>query len=138
MWSEFSNSKYLSAGDFAHREERKLTVESIRSELVGRDRDKMPVAYFKEHGAKPLVLNRTNQRQLGICGPTLESCNGAFVVLHVIDTEYGGEATRGIRIKDVVPPPSSGLAPNTKQRAQGQTAAQAMDDDDIPFAPEWR
>ena len=135
MWSEFSNSQYLSSGDFAHREERKLTVESIRSELVGRDRDNKPVLYFKQRDAKPLILNRANKRQLAICGPSVESCIGASVVLHVIDTEYSGDPVRGIRIKHVVPPPAADFAPNAKQRAQQAPEPPADDSfgDPIPF-----
>jgi len=97
-WSSFSSSPYLSAGDFGDREEKRLTIKVIRTEAVGREREDKPVAYFQE-AVKPLVLNKTNRRQLAICGPTTDDCRGAVVILHAVDTEYGGDATRGIRIK---------------------------------------
>ena len=50
---------------------------------------------------------------------------GASVVLHVIETEFGGEPVRGIRIKTVVPPPPADFAPNAKQRAQQAPAPAA-------------
>ena len=69
MWSSYSSSPYLSAGDFEPGEEKRLTIKAIRSELVGRDRDNKPVAHFEERGVKPLVLNRTNQQKLATLRP---------------------------------------------------------------------
>ena len=52
-WSDYSGSPYLNAGDFEPGEEKQLTIQSIRSELVGRERDTKPVAHFEERDASP-------------------------------------------------------------------------------------
>ena len=69
-WAEFLNSPYLSASDFAAGEEKRLTVATVKSEAVGRERDSKPVVYFRERDVQPLVLNRTNAKAIAaVCGP---------------------------------------------------------------------
>ena len=117
MWTSYSSSPYLSAGDFEPGEEKRLTIKAIRSELVGRERDNKPVALLRGAGreaAHPEQDEPAAARHSAALRSRTASARPS--VLHVIETEYGGEAAGGIRIK-LVTPPRADFAPNARERA---------------------
>ena len=54
---EFFPNKYLKAEDI--KPDEVVTIKEVRSELVGRDQDELPVMYLNEYD-RSIVLNKTN------------------------------------------------------------------------------
>lgn len=113
-------SKYVKAGDL-HGSEKIVTIKGVKTEEVGRGRERKLVVYFK--GAeKGLVLNKTNATRIAklVGSEDTDDWTGKQVKLFATETEFGGETVDCIRIKSASakPEPQDG---------------DADDDADIPF-----
>ena len=91
-------SDYVKWSDLGDKEPI-LTIRSVVIEEVGQTRDKLPVLYF-ERTEKGLVLNKTNSNAIAAAyGDETNDWLGAQVQLFVVNTEYQGKPTQGIRVR---------------------------------------
>jgi hypothetical protein len=116
-----------------------VTIEDVKVEEVGRNKDTKPVAYFTGK-KKGLVLNRTNSKKIAeIAGSQdTEDWVGVEIAIYPTETEFGGETVDCIRVKPV-------SRPTRKAKAKANGAAPpdlptdaptggGGPDDDIPFS----
>ena len=134
MWTDYlEQSVPVSAGDFARPRraaaDDRVDPHRARSAATGTT-SRSPTSGSGREAAHPEPDQSTPARHLR---PHGGDCMGASVILHVIETEYGGEAVRGIRIKTVVPrrrPTSLRTLGSERSRRRTPAARSAMT---IPF-----
>jgi hypothetical protein len=124
-------SKYLRAADLQGRDVT-VTIERVEMADIGDD-DPKPVVYFKGK-EKGLVLNKTNAGTIAdTLGDETDDWTGAAIVIFPTKTDYQGKRVDAIRLR--VPR----QAPQKDGNGDGGNLATAkFDDQEIPFAPEWR
>jgi hypothetical protein len=122
-------SNYLRAADI-ESDNLTVTIEEVREEIIGQDKDSKPVVYFK--GLFPgLVLNKTNANTITeVLGtPETDEWIGRQITLYPAEVEYQGKMVESIRVRL--------RAPRTATQAATATAttpkAQTNNDDDLPF-----
>ncbi len=116
-------SNYLSAADIED-ENLTLTVEEVREEEVGQQRDLRPVVYFKEVD-KGLVLNKTNMNTICDVLKSDESNDwvGQRITLYTAEIEFQGRMVEGIRVKLRAPKAASAGQQVPAQTVRGQRPA---------------
>lgn len=126
-------SKYLKADDF--KEPQLLTIESVREEKIGEDKQEKLVLYVAEH-EPGIVLGPTTIRQIEKAlgsDETDEWLGYKIVAFNDTTVMFGGRQTGGIRFRapkqgsQVVTPPSKQATRNSKPPAGVDGA------DDLPF-----
>jgi hypothetical protein len=91
-------TKYLAAVDVAEQP-RKMAMDRVEIEEVGRQRDEKPVLYFKGE-SRGLVLNKTNKNVIAKAyGKETESWTGKEIVLFHAMVDFGGEMVESIRVR---------------------------------------
>lgn len=130
-------SNYLKASDIRGAEP-VVAIDRVDFELIGRERQKKAVLYFKGK-EKGLVLNKTNALkivQLSGSGAT-EDWEGFRVKLFATETEFSGETVECIRIKAAPAGPSARqsapAAPPPPPLPPMDDHSEPVADDEIPF-----
>lgn len=103
-WKKLTNPDYLGAYAFQRGEEKLVTIDRVRQELVTGPEGKKSeciVAHFKQPGIKPMILNHTNAKTIErLCGtPYIEEWAGKSVVLIVSKVQAFGEQVDAVRVK---------------------------------------
>ena len=142
-------SRYVSAPDIPRGITVTVKISKVEMENVAGtsdpDDDK-PVCYFLGK-SKGLALNKTNARALAEAfGDETDDWTGKTIGLYLVETEYKGRQTQGVRISIAnLPKPQDAdqPAPETTPRtdtppARGSTPGldgphQPVGDEDIPF-----
>jgi hypothetical protein len=120
------DSKYLAKDDVGE-DGVDLTIRGFKTEAVKGDHgdESKIVLYFVEEGYKPMILNQTNSKRIGIatgCKSAGEARGKKVNVYCDPMIEFGGEIVGGLRIRKasgVVAPPKAADADPF--------------DDDVPF-----
>lgn len=140
--SAFPN-KYLKAADL-NGNAVTVTINAVKVEDIGRDKDEKPVLYFKGKD-KGLVLNKTNSRTIQKIAGTDETdeWRGVEIVLYPTETEFSGEMVDCIRVRAPKTQPqreaTRKLAPPKGYEEPQETEETLRDDfvasdDDVPFS----
>ena len=103
-WKKLTNPDYLGSYAFQRGEEKLVTIDYVRQELVTGPEGKKSeciVAHFKQPGIKPMILNHTNAKTIErLCGtPYIEEWAGKSVVLIVSKVQAFGEQVDAVRVK---------------------------------------
>lgn len=134
--SDLFPSKFVSAADLKGRPAT-VTIERLRLEEIGPQRDTKPVLYFRE-AKKGLVANQTNCETIARIAGTdeTESWRGVRVELYPAMTEFRGQQVPCIRVRA----PGGRPAPATPPREPAAPAPAALEEDvdgaTGPFQPE--
>ena len=108
-----TESRHIKSEDVGNKEF-KLKISKSQLEYMDKEETDQKVVVYFEGRDKGLALNATNYKMLkGNFGKDSDDWNGKEVMLYVVDTEFGGKPTKGLRLR-MVP-------------------EQVMEDDDIPF-----
>ena len=93
-------SKYLKAGDLPEEGSQAFTIEAVRMEEIGREKEEKPVIYFKGED-KGLVCNKTNARTIAksIGSEDMDDWIGKTINLWRAEVEFQGEMVEAIRVK---------------------------------------
>jgi hypothetical protein len=121
-------SDYLKAADLRGRDVT-VTMDSVKIETVGRDKESLPVLYFRGKD-KGLVLNKTNARKIAEAfGDDTDDWSGGEIILYEAMVEFQGNTGPALRVRLTPPRRDNGKqSPNpTPSRAE-----QGFDDD-APF-----
>lgn len=105
-YRKLMNPDYLGAYDFTEKEERLVTIASVKTEqVIGPDgkKDECIVARFKE-AYKPMILNSTNCKMITkLTGSAfIEDWYGKQVRIYVAQVRAFGEMVDALRIKSEV------------------------------------
>jgi hypothetical protein len=113
-----------------------VTIEAIRMEEIGRDKQTKPVLYFEEAGTG-LILNKTNARTIARLLGTEEFDDwiGKTIKLYRTEVDFQGEMVESIRVR------SRPEKPKAKERtpvaavkkAATEPEAEVDEDTGIPF-----
>lgn len=129
--SEAFPSKYLKADvDVPDEGSIMFTIANVQMETLGQgqDADDKPVVYFEE-SEKGLVLNKTNGNTLvSLYGDDSDDWTGKRVNLFSTDVDFGGKATRAIRVSSKKPADKP-KATNGKPAPKPVTAKEEADDE---------
>ena len=103
-WKKLTNPDYLGSYAFQRDEEKLVTIDRVRQELVTGPEGKKSeciVAHFKQPGMKPMILNHTNAKTIErLCGtPYIEEWAGKSFVLIVSKVQAFGEQVDAVRVK---------------------------------------
>lgn len=127
-------SKYLKASDL-HDTEPIVTIDKVAFELVGRDKEKKAILYFRGKD-KGLVLNKTNANKITeLLGSAItEEWNGKRIKLYATETTFGADIVDCIRVKAAQPRPNGDqpVVPPPPPPAR-EPGVEELNDDDIPF-----
>lgn len=134
-------SKYIGAADLQGRSHVVTMANVVMEEIKSRQgTQNKPVLYFqgKEKG---LVLNMTNANSIAeLYGKDTDNWRGQAIELYPTRVQFGSEMVDAIRItaprQTASTPPQQDYAgnPNLPPSKQAEeTAADALDDDEIPF-----
>ena len=120
-------SNYIKASDL-NGSAVPVTINDVKVEQIGRDRDTKPVVYFQGK-TKGLVLNKTNAKKIAdIAGsPDTDDWAGVQILIFPSETEFSGETVECIRVKA----PSRAAKPKPVQ-PEPEPAGE-ISDEDIPF-----
>lgn len=92
-------SRYLKAADVS-RDVRLKVTKIMRENVDPNNPDTMSSVLYFDKGDKGLVLNVTNLKHMvDAFGDEMDSWIGRSVEVYVIDTEYKGKATKGLRLR---------------------------------------
>ena len=102
---DFKNSTYLTQQDVNELslEERRVTIDHVEAEVVGKDKELKPVTYFKTLG-KGLVTNMTNREKIAEIrrSKVMDDWPGTRIELYVNpDIGFGGKRMGGIRVRRI-------------------------------------
>jgi hypothetical protein len=92
-------SKYIKASDLGGRDV-PVTIDHLKMESVGRDKDEKPVLFFRGK-QKGLVVNKTNANKIAAILGSQETDHwiGKTILLHPTETEFDGEEVACIRVR---------------------------------------
>ena len=124
--SDYDQSKYFKAEDFAPGQEKKLKIKKVTEELIGigADQKKMLVLWFT-NSDKGLPLNRTNNRTLrGAFGDVVSAWTDKIFILYRTEAEFRGRMVPALRIR--IPPPKQATAGNG-QPTEPQSTTEALE-----------
>ncbi len=126
--SDYFRSNFFKAAEYLEEEgaELAVTIESVKGEKVGREKELRPVLHFTDTNIKPLILNKTNWSAIRAAFGPPNNWPGERIVLVAKSVEFGGETTLGTRVR----------VPKKKETQGGQkTPTSVADDlnDEIPF-----
>ncbi len=98
-------SKYLKAGDLPEEGSQQFTIEAVRMEDIGKEKESKPVIYFAGD-SKGLVCNKTNARTIAkaLGSEDFDDWIGKSIHLWRAEVEFQGEMVEAIRVK--IKPPS--------------------------------
>ena len=103
-----SNSSYLSKDDVGE-DGVILTIKGFKMETIkGDDGDEEKMVMYFDEDFKPMIINRTNSRLIGIATGAAnagEARGKQVVVYNDATISFGGKVTGGIRIKKVAGAP---------------------------------
>jgi hypothetical protein len=92
-------SKYLKAEDFAEGEVRILTIRAVEQIEIGEKKELKGLMTFRDAGAKPLVLNKTNTAIVAkFYGKETDDWMGKKIALRVMEVEMKGDIVQAIRV----------------------------------------
>lgn len=105
-WKQLVNLDYIGAYALDGKD-LTLTIDHVVREMVtgnGGKKEQCMVAYFKENGYKPMILNRTNAKSItALTGsPYIEDWSGHKITLYATTTRLGGETVECLRIRPTV------------------------------------
>lgn len=107
-WKKLFNYDYLGSYSFTTKEDKILTIKSLKKEDVtgtGGKKENLLVCRFKEN-EKPMILNRTNCKAItkAYGTPNVEDWIGKRIAVYVLDgIKVGNEVTDGLRIRSEAP-----------------------------------
>ena len=131
--NEVFPSKYLKASDLG--EARPIvTIDHVSVELVGKQQDKRPVAYFAGK-TKGLVLNKTNAKAISVVAGSDETddWSGVKVQLFATMVEFAGDQVEAIRVKAPQKPKAAKPEPEPEPEPTSDDFSDGDDRDPIPF-----
>jgi hypothetical protein len=105
-WKKLQNPDYLGSYDFQPGEERIVTIESVKREMItGPEGKKEECTVVYLVGSKPLILNATNGKAItkAIGTPYVQEWGGKRVTLHVQKIKAFGEMVDALRVKPNAP-----------------------------------
>jgi len=93
-------SKYLKAADLPEDGAQQFTIEGVRMEEIGMDKDRKPVIYF-EDDHKGLVCNKTNANTIAkvLGSQEFEDWIGKQISLYRCEVQFQGDMVEAIRVK---------------------------------------
>jgi hypothetical protein len=106
-WKKLSNRDYMGAWSLEEGKDLTLTIRDVKREPVtGADgkKEECIVCYWKETGAKPMILNATNCKAIEkvLKSPHIEDWQGKQVTLYATNVNAFGENVEALRIRPVV------------------------------------
>lgn len=121
-------------------------IKKVTEELVGADQQSKWALHWKEAGAMPMLLNKTNLRLCAaMFGDDTDDWRGKLVeVYHDPTISYAGQLVGGLRLRPPRPPrprakprqdfqqPDEDDEPEEVQKPRRQPAGR-VPDDDVPF-----
>ena len=107
-WRKLDNPDYIGAYAFQPKEEKVVTVRTVKREIVtGAEgkKEECTVVYFEEP-EKPMILNATNGKTITkrAGSPFIENWAGLRLVLGVEKVKAFGEVVDAVRVLDKNPP----------------------------------
>ena len=92
-------SKYLRAADLPEEGTQSFTIEDVKIEEVGKEKQKKPVIYF-EDGSHPFIANKTNCNTIAkLTGSRdTDDWKGKTVRLYRAEVPFGDEMVESIRV----------------------------------------
>ncbi len=92
-------SKYMKASDLPEETVVPFTIEEIKMEEIGREKQTKPVIYFKDHD-KPFVANKTNCNTIAkaLGSRDTEDWIGKTIRLYSTEVQFGDEMVESIRV----------------------------------------
>lgn len=123
-------SKYLKAEDFAHGEDKIVTIKETAPETFGEGAKAETKFVLWTREAKPIVLNKTNASIIAhLYGPNTDDWFGKQIALYVTEVASFGEVTNAIRIRNFVPGQGGqGMPAQSSQNGYGQAPARSPHD----------
>lgn len=127
-------SKYLSAADLARPDGSHGTttavVKHVQMEQMA-NKEMKPVMYF-EGKTKGMIVNIGNSNVLSsVYGVETDNWKGASLQIYVVDTEFQGQPTKGLRVR--IPPQGGKPAVQPEEQPVYEPPVGAGGDDQIPF-----
>ena len=110
------NPDYLGAWAFEPKEEKTVTIDFVRVEMVvGADgkKEECTVVHFQERNLKPLILNSTNGKAITklLGTPYIEQWAGCQIILHVQRVKAFGDVVDAVRVAPKLPPKKAQATP---------------------------
>lgn len=108
-WKTMTDAEYIGAYAFQPGQEMTLTIDHVvKEEVTGNDGKKKhhPIAYFKEHDVKPMVLNNTNCKAIELLygTPDITQWRDKQIIVKVQKVRAFGEMKDALRVKPELPP----------------------------------
>lgn len=134
-------SKFLKAADLKGQQV-VVTIESVKFEPVGREKEIKAVIYFvgKQKG---FIVNKVNGKKVAEIAnsPLTEDWSGVPIALYPTECEFSGETVDCIRVKAVTRPsqparpPIAPVLPVIQRRAVNAPVSDSgpLTEDEIPF-----
>jgi len=104
-WKKLTNPNYLGSWDFMPGEKKTLTIDQVTQEEVidvqqNSAKKEVVVAYFKEKGVKPLILNKTNCKAIQNIykTPYIQEWSGKRISIHIEKVKAFGKLEDALRI----------------------------------------
>lgn len=143
--NEVVSSPYLKKEDVG-QDGVNVTIDFVKEDEIGQERDKKHILYFVNNKVKPLVLNRTNIRVLiAMFGGYSDGWQGQQInCYNDLSVSFGGNQG-GCRVRPATAPTPTDAAAHMvaevyngqqeafQQTPQGQQQAPPPGDGDIPF-----
>jgi hypothetical protein len=107
-YKRLQHPDYLGAYALEPGQELILTIREVKNEIVtGSDgkKDECVVAYFKEEGIKPMIMNSTNLKTIHKVykTPYIEEWSGKQIQVYSTPVKAFGEMHEALRIRPMVP-----------------------------------
>ena len=104
-WKQAFDSPYLGSWDLPDYKDLTLTIDKVVNENSQglKENSKFNIAYFKEKGFKPMLLNATNSKSVKHLArsPYIEDWAGTRITLYVESVRAFGENHDALRIRKV-------------------------------------
>jgi hypothetical protein len=129
-------SKFLKASDLPDEGVYTVTIELIKLEEIGRDKQTKPVIYFEET-QQGLICNKTNGRTIArlLGSEEFDDWIGQKIKLYRTEVDFQGELVDSIRVKSKPEKPAAAKPLATPAGVKRKTAATEVevDEEGIPF-----
>jgi hypothetical protein len=107
-WKKLHNPDYLGAYALNPGQDLIATIKEVKNEMVtGPDgkKEECTVAYFKEAGIKPMILNATNSKTITkvVGSPYIEQWQGKAIQIFIARVKAFGEEIDALRIRPIAP-----------------------------------
>lgn len=105
-WKKLTNPDYLGAYSLDEGEERTVTIKSVKQEMItGNQGKKEEALVMYLEGEKPMILNRTNAKQIEKVLKTgfIENWVGRSIIVYATPVQAFGDTVEALRVKPYAP-----------------------------------